>query len=408
MTIRYVKSDVVAVGAIDWDRRLFDKLIPLPQGTSYNSFLVMGSEKTALIDTVYPAKSQELITNLKNLGIEKLDYVIANHGEMDHSGSLPVILEMYPETIVITNPKCKDILLSSLPIDESKIRVIQDNETLSLGNKTFRFMFAPWVHWPDTMFTYLEEDKILFTCDFTGSHLATTDLFVKNEHEVYSPAKRYFAEIMMAFRTHVKKHLAKIEAMDVEIIAPSHGPLYDNPKFIIDAHKDWVSDEIKNEVLVPYVSMYENTEKMVRYLTDALVTRGIKVTPFNIPESDLGELTMAMVDATTVVLGASMVLSGPHPNAAYAAYLINALRPTPKFISAIGSYGWAAGLGDKMGDQLKALMPNIHAEVIPPVFVKGMPNKDAFARLDELAEQIYQKHQQAINLQKTAKLASVK
>ena len=396
MTVRYVKSDVIAVGAIDWDRRLFDKLIPLPQGTSYNSFLIKGSEKTALIDTVYPAKSKELINNLKNLNIKTLDYIIANHGEMDHSGTIPHLLEIYPEAKIITNSKCKEILMSSLPINEEKISVITDSETISLGNKTLSFIIAPWVHWPDTMFTHLIEDKILFTCDFTGSHLATSDLFVKSENEVYGPAKRYFAEIMMPFRNHVKKHLNKISTLDIDIIAPSHGPLYPNPKFIIDAHKDWVSDEVKNKVVIPYISMYENTEKSVRYLTDALISKGIKVAPINLSETDLGEFAMALVDATTLVVGASMVLSCPHPNAAYAAYIVNALRPNVKFLSAVGSYGWAVPLGEKMGEQLKSFMPNLQAEVIQPVFVKGLPREETYKRLDILAEEIYNSHQLAM------------
>lgn len=393
MTIRYVKSDVVAVGAIDWDRRLFDKLIPLPQGTSYNSFVIFGSEKTALIDTVYPAKAQELVTNLKNLNVETLDYIIANHGEPDHSGSITVLLDIYPEAKVVTNSKCKDILLSSIQISEDRIIVINDSDTISLGDKTLSFVMAPWVHWPDTMFTYLVEDKILFTCDFTGSHLATSDLFVQSENEVYAPAKRYFAEIMMPFCSHIKKHIDKISRLDIEIIAPSHGPLYNDPEFIINAHKDWISDEVKNEVIIPYISMYENTEKMVKYLTDALISKGVKVTPFNLAESDLGELAMALVDATTVVMGASLVLSEPHPHAANAAYIINSLRPPKvKFISAVGSYGWATPLGEKMGETIKAMMPNLKAELIQPVFVKGLPREEIYIKLDTLAEEIYNKH----------------
>lgn len=396
MTVRFVKSDIIAVGAIDWDRRLFDKLIPLPQGTSYNSFLIKGSEKTALIDTVYPAKSQELIDNLKKLNVKTLDYIIANHGELDHSGTLPLLLEIYPEAKIVTNSKCREILTASLPLEEDKFIVVGDSDTVSLGNKTLSFIMAPWVHWPDTMFTHLVEDKILFTCDFTGSHLATSDLFVKSEHEVYGPAKRYFAEIMMPFSSHVKKYVEKISAMDIEIIAPSHGPLYPNPKFIIDAHKDWVSDEIKNEVLIPYVSMYENTEKMVKYLADVLISKGVKVVLFNIAEMDLGELAMALVDATTIVVGASMVLSEPHPSAAYVAHIANALRPKARFMSAVGSYGWAIPLGEKMGEVIKSWMPNIKAEVIQPVFVKGLPREETYKRLDVLAEEICNKHKQAM------------
>jgi flavorubredoxin len=401
MAVRYVKSDIIAVGAIDWDRRLFDKLIPLPHGTSYNSFVVKGSEKTALIDTSYLAKANEFFTNIDSLNLDTVDYVIANHAEPDHSGCIPLVLKKFPDAKVVTNSKCKEILISSLEIAEDKFIIVGEGDQISLGNKTLSFIIAPWVHWPDTMFTHVIEDKIIFTCDFMGSHLATSDLFVRSECEVYEPAKRYFAEIMLPFRTHFKKHLDKVKALDLEIIAPSHGPLYgkEHLNFIIKAHEDWISNDIKNEVIIPYVSMYENTEKLVRHLTDALVAKGIKVIPFNLSETDLGELAVSLVDATTIVMGASMVLSGPHPYAAYAAYIVNALRPKARFVSAIGSYGWAAPLGEKMGEQLKAMMPNLQAEVITPVFVKGLPKEETYKRVEALAEEIYNKHQQAMQEQ---------
>ena len=397
MAVRYVKPDIIEVGVIDWDRPLFDMLIPLPNGTSYNSYLILGSEKTALIDTAYPPRTEEFLNNLRSLGVKEIDYIIANHGEQDHSGSIPALLELYPNAQVVTNAKCKEIITSALPIPEEKVTVIGDNDTLSLGNKTLQFIIAPWVHWPDTMFTHLIEDKILFTCDFLGSHLATTDLFVRNECEVYEPAKRYFAEIMMPFsHPHIKKHLQRISTLDIEIIAPSHGPLYDKPEMITNAYADWISKDVKNEVIIPYVSMYESTEKMVKYLTDKLVARGIKVSLFNLAQTDLGHLAVALVDATTVVMGASMVLMGPHPLAVDAAVIINALRPQVRFFSTVGSYGWAAGVGEKMGDQLKAMMPNIKAEVLDPVITKGQPTEETYKCLDELTEAIYNKHQEAM------------
>ena len=233
MAIRELKGDIYSVGAIDWDRRLFDELIPLPDGTSYNSYLIKGSEKTALIDTVDPTKGYELIGNLKKLDVKNIDYVISNHAEQDHSGSIPKILELYPDATVVTNPKCKDFLKDLLLIPEDKFIAVNDGDTLSLGNKTLEFILAPWVHWPETMFTYLKEDKILFTCDFLGSHLATSDLFVADEAKVYESAKRYYAEIMMPFRTSIKKHLERIKGIEVEIAATSHGPIYKRPEFIL-------------------------------------------------------------------------------------------------------------------------------------------------------------------------------
>ncbi|MCX5719792.1 MAG: FprA family A-type flavoprotein, partial [Nitrospirae bacterium] len=237
MAVREIKTDIYSVGAIDWDRRLFDELIPLPDGTSYNSYVIKGSEKIALIDTVDPTKEYELISNLEKLDIKSIDYVISHHAEQDHSGTIPKILELFPNAKVLTNPKCKDMLIDLLFIPEDKFIPINDMETVSLGNKTLEFIFAPWVHWPETMFTYVKEDKILFTCDFLGSHLATSNVFAPDEPKVYESAKRYFAEIMMPFRTSIKKHLERIKGLQIELVAPSHGPIYLNPDFIINAYK---------------------------------------------------------------------------------------------------------------------------------------------------------------------------
>lgn len=199
MTVRKVKENIYWVGAVDWDRRLFDELIPLPDGTSYNAYLVGGNEKIALIDTVDPTKEDVLVDNLDKVGIKRVDYVISNHAEQDHSGALPRILELFPEAKVVTNPKCKALLMDLLLVPEEKFITVEDGQELSLGGKTLKFMFAPWVHWPETMLTYLREDRILFSCDFLGSHLATSDLFVSEEAKVYQAAKRYYAEIMMLF-----------------------------------------------------------------------------------------------------------------------------------------------------------------------------------------------------------------
>lgn len=388
MGVREIKKGIYAVGTIDWDRELFDELIPLPEGTSYNSYLIQGNEKTALIDGVDPTKENELIENLKELQIKKIDYVISHHAEQDHSGAIPTILKFYPEAKVVTNKKCKDFLMDLLLIPDDRFITINDGETISLGNKTLEFLFTPWVHWPETMVTYLKEDKILFSCDFFGSHLASSDLYVVNEPKVHNDAKRYYAEIMMPFRTTIKKHLEKLSNYEIDIIAPSHGPIYNKPEFIINAYKDWTSDTVKNEVLLPFVSMHSSTNKMVHYLIEALMKKGITVKPFNLPRTDIGKLAMALVDAATLVLASPTVLTGPHPAAVYAAYLTNVLRPKLKFISIIGSYGW----GSMMVEQLKGILNNLKAEIIEPVIIKGLPKEEDYKALDNLAEAIYNKH----------------
>ena len=389
--MRQLKPDIYAVGAIDWDARLFDRLIPLPDGTSYNSYLVRGSEKTALLDTVDPTKTHVLLGNLVAVGVDKIDYIVAHHAEQDHSGSLPDVLLIYPEAKVVTNPKCKQMLIDLLDIEDEKFITVEDGQELSLGDKTLRFIYTPWVHWPETMSTYVPEDKILFSCDFFGAHLATSDLFADDQATVYESAKRYYAEIMMPFRTHVNAIIAKLSELAIEMIAPSHGPVHNEPEFIVDAYKDWASDLPKNEVVVAYVSMHGSTGKMVSHLVEALIERGIRVRQFELSTVDIGKLAMALVDAATVVIGSPTVLVGPHPCAAYAAFLANALRPKAKFASIIGSYGW----GGKMVEQLTGLMTNLNAEILEPVLTKGDPKEADWAALDRLADGILAKHKEA-------------
>ncbi|MCK9306811.1 MAG: MBL fold hydrolase [Methanomicrobiales archaeon HGW-Methanomicrobiales-6] len=391
MAAREIVPGVFAVGAIDWDRRLFDELIPLPDGTTYNSYLVQGSEKTALIDTVDPMKTAELVGNLDSLGVDAIDYIISSHAEQDHSGSIPAMLERFGDAKVVTNQKCRDFLVDLLHVPQDRFIVIGDGDTLSLGDRTLEFIIAPWVHWPETMLTYLQEDRILFPCDLFGSHYATSSLYVPDEGVVYESAKRYYAEIMMPFRSSIKGHLDKLAAYDIAMIAPSHGPIYDHPAFIIDAYRDWTGDAVTNMVVLPYVSMHGSTQAMVDHLVNALMERGVGVQPFNLPKTDTGDLAKALVDAATVVIGAPTVIFGPHPQAVYAAYLANLLRPKTRYATVIGSYGW----GGKTVDTIVEMLGRLKVEFLEPVYVKGHPKEEDFAALDRLADEIAKKHEEA-------------
>lgn len=390
MAIKEIRKNIYYVGAIDWDRRLFDELIPLPDGTTYNSYLIVGSEKTALVDTVDPAKEKVLVENLKALNINNIDYVIAHHGEQDHSGTIPKILEIYPEAKVVTNSKCKELLKELLLVPEEKFKTVDDREKISLGDKTLEFIFTPWVHWPETMVTYLKEEKILFSCDFFGLHLATSELFFSDEAKTYFSAKRYYAEIMMPHKSNIKNNLEKLKDYEIEIIAPSHGPVYNRPEFILNAYKDWISDDVKNEVILVYISMHGSVEKMVNYFIDRLIDKGITVKPFNLSKTDIGELAISLVDAATIVIASPTVLTGPHPLIVYGAYLVNALRPKLKFATVIGSYGW----GGKMLDYLKGMLTNLKVELLEPVIIKGYPKEEDLKLLEKLADEIYRKHKE--------------
>jgi len=388
MRPRKIKDKIYWMGSVDWDRRLFDTLIPLPDGTSYNAYLIEGSEKTALLDTVDPPMAHELLSQLE--GIAKLDYVISQHAEQDHSGTIPQVLEKFPDAKLITSSKAKGMLMDLLLVPEKSFITVEDGEIISLGDKTLKFIYTPWVHWPETMSTYLEEDKILFSCDFFGSHIATTDLFVTDEGRVLEAAKRYFAEIMMPFRSTIQKDLEKLASLEIEMIAPSHGQIYPRASLIIDAYKDWVLGALRNKVVLPYVTMHESTRQMVDYLVSALVEKGVGVEQFNLAVTDIGKLAMALIDAATIVVGTPTILAGPHPYAAYAAFLANALRPKTKFLSIIGSYGW----GGKTVEVLAGMIPNLKVEVIEPVLSKGLPSEADFKALENLAETIAMKHKE--------------
>jgi len=385
---RPIMPGITLMGAVDWDRRLFDSLIPLPEGTSYNAYLVRGSEKTALVDTVDPAKLDVLMAQLDS--VERLDYLVAQHAEQDHSGSIPAVLARYPGAVLVTNPKAKELLQEHLDIPDDRFKTVADGETLSLGNKTLRFIYLPWVHWPETMGTYIEEDHVLFSCDFLGSHRAQSGVFAER-HIVMHGAKRYYAEIMMPFRSFVIKDLDKLAGMQIDMVCPSHGPVYKDPTFIMDAYREWAGDPPHNKVVIPFISMHGSTLKMVDRLTAALADRGVTVERFDLTTADLGEIAMSLVDAATIVIGTPAVLTGPHPKTIEIAYLAGALRPKARFVSIVGSFGW----GQRIVDVLGGLIAPLKAELLTPVLAKGEPRAADMQAIDALADTIAARHREA-------------
>jgi len=385
---RPISADITWMGAVDWDRRLFDSLIPLPEGTSYNAYLVRGSEKTALVDTVDPAKVDVLMAQLD--AVDRLDYLVAQHAEQDHSGSIPAVLARYPGAVLVTNPKAKELLQEHLDIPDDRFKTVTDGETLSLGDKTLRFVYLPWVHWPETMGTYIEEDHVLFSCDFFGSHRAQSGMFAERD-VIMRGAKRYYAEIMMPFRGFIIKNLDKLAGMQIDMVCPSHGPVYRDPTFIMDAYREWAGGPPHNKVVIPFVSMHGSTLKMVDRLTAALADRGVDVERFDLTSSDLGEIAMSLVDAATIVIGTPAVLTGPHPKTIETAYLAGALRPKTRFVSIVGSFGW----GQRIVEVLGGLIAPLKAELLTPVFAKGDPHAADMQAVDALADTIAAKHREA-------------
>ncbi|HOL66703.1 MAG TPA: FprA family A-type flavoprotein [bacterium] len=395
--ITELRPGVFLLGIQDWHRRLFDELIPLPDGTSYNAYLIDGGEKTALVDTADPSRREEFLAVLAATGKKRLDYLVSHHAEQDHAGLIPDVLRRYPEIRVLTSDRGKTFLMDLLHLPAEKIQVVADGEKIPLGRFTLEFILAPWVHWPETMLTYLTEEKILFSCDLFGSHLATSGVAAEGWPEVYQAAKRYYAEIMMPFRPVIAGHLAKLATKQISLIAPSHGPVHYRPELILKAYHDWISPETKNEVLVIFVSMHGSVALMVQRLVDRLISSGITVRPFNLTATDPGQLAIALVDASTVVLATPTVLGGPHPVMMSAATLIRALRPKIKFLAVLSSFLW----GGQAQESLENLLAPLKVKILPAVKVRGCPTAADLERVDQLAQLIAAEHAQAGLTQKT-------
>jgi flavorubredoxin len=386
MKRRRICGAVSWMGAQDWNRRLFEALTPTPDGTSYNAYLVQGSEKTALLDAADPKFEGDLMSQLED--IERVDYVVCHHAEQDHSGAIPTVLKKYEQAVVLCTKRAKPMLVDHVGVDPERIRVVEDDETVSLGDKSLRFLHLPWVHWPETMATYLPEERILFSCDFFGAHLASSELFAGDDSYAMDAARRYYAEIMMPFQRDIRKHLARLGALEIGMIAPSHGQVWDKPNVVMQAYADWVSDRVSNLVVLPYVSMHGSTEAMVNHLISALAQRDVRVQPFELTTTDLGKFASALVDAQTLVIGTPAFNIGPHPSAFSAANFATVLKPKLKNAAVIGSFGW----GSKAADRIAELLAPLKLEMLEPVMCKGYPRPETFAALDSLADAIRDKH----------------
>jgi flavorubredoxin len=393
MGTKEIAPDVFWVGVKHHNRRLFDALIPLPYGTSYNAYLIVGSKKTALIDTVNPGFEKELLEKIsERIDPAKIDYVIMNHAEPDHANAAKDVLTIAKNAKLVASAKGKEAAMMYFDIPVERIVVVDESSEIGLGGKTLKFVDAPWLHWPETIFTYLEEDKILFPCDFFGSHLAVGEFYADeygNENTL-DMAKLYFAEIMMPFRKPGQTAVEKVKKLEPKMIAPSHGLIWREPKVILDEYTKWTSEKFQKKVMIAYVSMWGSTEKMVLALRDALVKRGVTVEVFDLPNTEIGHIAKELVDTPVVVVGAPTVLGGVHPVAAYATMLVKTLRAPTKYAAVLTSYGWSGGAVKA----LQGILEGTKIEVLGVVEVKGPPKKTEFDKVVELADKIDEKLKQ--------------
>ncbi len=370
------------VGVKDWNRRLFDALIPLPYGTTYNSYLIVGEEKNALIDTVNPGFEADLEGKIRRI-IDPADinYVIMNHAEPDHAGAIPYLMGINSKAVLVTTSRGSRMAQIFFRVPEDRIKTVSDGESIELGGKTLRFIEAPMLHWPETMFTYLEENRILFPCDFFGSHLAR-GFYSDEVEDLLVHAQRYWGEIMMPFKSMAQKALKKLENLEIEIIAPSHGPIHKQTERILKAYGKWARGETRRKATIIYVSMWGSTERMAQQMAEILANEEIEVSLHNLTITDIGDLARDLVDSRAIVLGAPTVIGGAHPLAVYATYLIKALRPPTKFLALLSSYGWGGGAIR----QLQEILERFKIEVVGVIDINGPPTEEQTDKIVDLAK----------------------
>ena len=382
-----ISENVYWVGIRDWNRRLFDALIPLPKGTTYNAYLIIGESKKALVDTVNPGFEKELEEKIRKLvDPSEIDYIIMNHAEPDHAGAIPYVMSINSKAKLVTSNRGAKMAQTFYKVPEERIIAVRDQETISLGNKTLRFIEAPMLHWPETMFTYLQENKILFPCDFFGSHIAS-GLYEDEVEDLIVLAQRYFGEIMMPFRIMGQRAMEKIKDLEIEMIAPSHGPIHRNPERILKAYKKWVNGETKQKAIIVYVTMWNSTEKMIQPIANTLTSEGVEIVLYDLTLSDIGDVAKDLVDSRAIVLGAPTVLGGMHPLAVYATYLVKALRPPLKYGVVLSSYGWGGGAVKHTQEVLGPLK----MEVVGAMEINGPPTKNDITKIIEIGKTLAKK-----------------
>ena len=350
-----VKNGIYWVGSIDWNMRDFHGY-DTPKGTSYNAYLVI-DDKIALIDTVKGGFDEEMFLGIKEyIDPARIDYVIVNHLEKDHSGSIEAVMGVAKNARIYCSARAKAGLDDKYG-DRWPITVVKTGDTLKLGKKTLRFTEVPMVHWPDSMITYAEEDRVLFSNDAFGQHIATSQRF---EDEVRSnilyDARAYYANILMPLSSIIAEVLKKLPALKLEpeIIAPSHGLIWrKDPGRIVEAYVRWSSFQTREEIVIAYSSMWGLTDMMARLIAFGAMDEGVSVRLYDLHESTLSSVMTDLLEAKAVLVGSStqnnIML---HTTAEFMAYL-KSLRPKNKLAAAFGAYGWAGGAVKEIEDGLK-------------------------------------------------------
>jgi anaerobic nitric oxide reductase flavorubredoxin len=388
-----VLENIYWVGAVDWNIRHFHGFTySTHRGTTYNAYLII-DKKVALVDTVQHSFAEEMIKRIRELiDPSKIDYIIANHVESDHSGAIAEILKYAPKATVVGTANCQKGLEKHY-FGNWKFQIVKTGDTLSLGERTLSFLEAPMLHWPDSMFTYIEKDALLLPNDAFGQHLATSKRFDDevDQNILMWEAAKYYANILWPFSTLVTRKIEEVQklGLKIDMIAPSHGIIWrKDPMKIVKAYLRWASGEAKKKVLIVYDTMWESTEKMAKAMLEGIISEGVEVVLYRLPFSDNGDIIGELLESKGLLVGSSTINNGILPTVAPFLREMEGLRPRNKLAAAFGSYGWGGGAAATIEKALKGAGMELAA---PAMTVKWVPDKDELQKCYEYGQEFAKK-----------------
>lgn len=388
-----LKKGIYWVGAIDWNIRDFHGY-STHKGSSYNAYLVAG-KKIALVDTVKAPFFAEMMARIREvMPPEKIDYLIVNHVEMDHSGSMPMLKEALPKVEVLCSPRAESELKlhygGTIPLT-----VVKTGDTLELGGKTLTFVEVPMVHWPDSMVTYVKEDKCLLPNDAFGQHIASTERFDDELgwEAILPEAEKYYANIVMPYGPQVLKALDALQGIEIEVIGPSHGIIWrKHISQIVASYQRWAKGETEKEALIVYDTMWGSTERMAKAIGRGLVEEGVPIKEYRLGVSDKSDIVKEVLKARGMLLGSPTLNNGVFPSVAQFSTYIKGLRPKGRIAAVFGSYGWGKGATTKA---LAADLQSAGMEVMEELQVQFVPDGDALNQCEALGRRVAQRIKEA-------------
>ena len=388
-----VLENIFWVGAVDWNKRHFHGFsYSTHRGTSYNAYLII-DKKVALVDTVDHAFSKEMIEKIKEIiDPSKIDYLIANHVESDHSGSIKEILKLAPNATIVGTENCKAGLEKHY-FGNWKFQTVKTGDTLNLGERTLTFLEAKMLHWPDTMFTYIANDALLLSNDGFGQHLASSKRFDDEVDQdiLMWEAGKYYANILWLYSALVVKKIEEVQklGLKIDMIAPSHGVIWrKDPMKIVTSYLKWAKGEASKKIIIVYDTMWASTEKMAKAMLDGIASEGLEVTLYRLPFSDNGDIIGELLDTKGILVGSSTINNGVLPTVSPFLREMEGLRPKNKLAAVFGSYGWGGGATSAIEKSLKLGGMDL---VMPPITVKWVPNKEELQKCFEFGQEFAKK-----------------